>query len=77
MESPAHTDRDRVLFDARMPEHEWVTLRERRWCLGCYAFGTRRAETDPWSRSSLMCPRNTPRARREDDARKVEPAHEG
>jgi len=47
--------------------HEWITVTNRRWCLGCSAFQWRTAEDhdlQPWRRSAGACPRDTPYAER-------------
>lgn len=49
--------------------HEWLQVGNRRWCLGCDAYQSRRDEraTTPWRPGiSAVCPRYTPYARAQD-----------
>ena len=48
--------------------HEWITVGDRRWCLGCSAFQWRTAcdhDWQPWKLSAYACPRDTPYAQRQ------------
>jgi hypothetical protein len=43
--------------------HEWLQVRNRRWCLCCAAFQTRRdKEREWWPRAAAECPMTTPYA---------------
>lgn len=52
-----------------MKPHEWIDVGDRRWCVGCDLFQSRKAGRE-WAKSGL-CPRYTPYAVRVDN----EPQH--
>lgn len=43
-------------------EHEFVEVRNRRWCLGCDLFQQKPHTSNPFPTSRNGCPENTPRA---------------
>lgn len=58
-------------------EHEFVTVKDRRWCLGCDLFQTHKVISNMGLRCGWVpikygpCPRNTPYAQQSTDKRKV------
>lgn len=61
-----------------MTQHEWIEVLNRRWCVCCTAFQSRKSENDPWPQSRYGCPRTTPYAANK-DAISIEPLsdHDG
>lgn len=51
-----------------MAAHEWIEVKNRRWCIGCETFSQRVNEAAPWKLASPFetCPRNTVYARSKD-----------
>jgi hypothetical protein len=45
-----------------MSDHDWITVRNRRWCLGCDLFQSTGAEQPFPIPRVLACPRTTPYA---------------
>jgi hypothetical protein len=52
-------------------DHEWVQVRQRRWCLGCCAFQYRVGKSKEWrgGGNEKLCPRDTPYAIKQDGFR--------
>lgn len=50
-----------------MAAHEFITIGNRRWCLGCDLFQQRSDRAVDFAKPSKGCARSTPRARADDE----------
>ena len=50
--------------------HDFITVKNRRWCVGCGLFQNKRKAGASFPEAPTPCPRDTPRARQEDAKRR-------